>query len=70
MRGALINLGFFAHARAVAFGVRATAPAIATRCWVATVFYVVFGVVIALMKDVPDLEVTDRGRGKWIRGGV
>ena len=69
VRGALVNLGFFAHARAAAFGAASSGGArplrdalalVAPRCWAATLFYVVFGVVIALMKDVPDVAGDER----------
>lgn len=59
VRGAVINAGFFAHAKAAAFG-DPTASIVSCmlndpRCLASTVFFGVFGIVIALMKDVPDV---------------
>lgn len=59
VRGTIINASFFAHAKAAAFGVP-TATVMGCvlsdpRCLFSTVFFGVFGVVIALMKDVPDV---------------
>jgi homogentisate phytyltransferase / homogentisate geranylgeranyltransferase len=59
VRGAVINAGFYAHAQAAAFGMPGmtvgqcllTQP----RCWGSSLFFAVFGLVIALMKDVPDV---------------
>jgi len=60
VRGTIINAGFFAHAQSAAFGVAG-----ATfwnclfgnlRCGLSSLFFAVFGVVIALMKDVPDVR--------------
>ncbi|EEC46573.1 predicted protein [Phaeodactylum tricornutum CCAP 1055/1] len=59
VRGAIINASFFAHAKAAAFGgsgvtvlnCLATDP----RCYLSSIFFAVFGIVIALMKDVPDV---------------
>jgi homogentisate phytyltransferase/homogentisate geranylgeranyltransferase len=60
VRGALINWGFFAHASAAVFNVgggasAAVVRASALRCGAATSFFLVFGIVIALLKDVPDV---------------
>lgn len=60
VRGTIINAGFFAHAQSAAFGV----PVISVlhtllterTCMLTNLFFGVFGVVIALMKDVPDVE--------------
>ena len=62
VRGAVINAGFFAHAKAAA----ATAASASTsvwgclmndpRCWLSSLYFAVFGIVIALMKDVPDVK--------------
>mmetsp|Transcript_33493 Transcript_33493/g.73825 ORF Transcript_33493/g.73825 Transcript_33493/m.73825 type:complete len:440 (+) Transcript_33493:78-1397(+) len=63
VRGTIINAGFFAHATAAAYGQAGgtagggvlscllTDP----RCMLSSVFFGVFGIVIALMKDVPDV---------------
>lgn len=58
VRGALINAGFFAHAKAAAFG-QSGATVLSCllndpKCLLSSTFFAVFGVVIALMKDVPD----------------
>jgi len=59
VRGAVINAGFFAHAKVAAFGgtdsivqYLLTDP----RCYLSSAYFAVFGLVIALMKDVPDIE--------------
>jgi homogentisate phytyltransferase/homogentisate geranylgeranyltransferase len=59
VRGAVINAGFFAHAKVAAFGGSGsilqyllTDP----RCYLSSLYFAVFGVVIALMKDVPDVK--------------
>lgn len=57
VRGAVINAGFFAHAKAAAFGVESTVLGCLqndVRCFLSSLFFAVFGIVIALMKDVPD----------------
>jgi homogentisate phytyltransferase / homogentisate geranylgeranyltransferase len=59
VRGTIINASFFAHAKAAAFGVP-TATVLGClfsdpRCLFSSAFFGVFGVVIALMKDVPDV---------------
>lgn len=60
VRGAVINAGFFAHAKAAAFG--DTSATIMSclrtdpRCMLSSLYFAVFGVVIALMKDVPDVK--------------
>ena len=63
VRGAVINAGFFAHARAAAFG--ATSGTTTTvwkcltsdpSCMLSSLYFAVFGIVIALMKDVPDVK--------------
>jgi len=59
VRGVVINSGFFAHATAAAFG----NPAATTlgcllgeaKCLWSSLFFAVFGIVIALVKDVPDV---------------
>lgn len=64
VRGAVINAGFFAHAKAVAYGgVAATGSSSVLqclftdpRCFLSSLYYAVFGLVIALMKDVPDIK--------------
>lgn len=73
VRGAVINAGFFAHAKATAVATAtavasstATATAVSTgvwdcltmdpRCMLSSLYFAVFGIVIALMKDVPDVK--------------
>lgn len=51
VRGVLVNIGFFLHA-AHAVGVQGLTPLVAF----ATVFFMIFGIVIALLKDVPDVH--------------
>jgi homogentisate phytyltransferase/homogentisate geranylgeranyltransferase len=59
VRGTIINAGFYAHARQAAFGeTGATVFSCLTnspKCFRSSLFFAVFGVVIALMKDVPDV---------------
>eukprot|EP00980_Cylindrotheca_fusiformis_P025855 scaffold14741_cov135-Cylindrotheca_fusiformis.AAC.5 len=59
VRGAVINAGFFAHAKTAAFGEKLgvidyllSDP----RCMLSSLYFAVFGLVIALMKDVPDVK--------------
>jgi homogentisate phytyltransferase / homogentisate geranylgeranyltransferase len=59
VRGMIINAGFFAHATAAVFG-RPSATVVSclltdTRCLFSSIFFGIFGIVIALMKDVPDV---------------
>lgn len=71
VRGSLINLGFYLQAKASVLGQSLPAPALSLtsaaqflkQVWrtfpeaiAATTFFAVFGVVIALMKDVPDVR--------------
>jgi homogentisate phytyltransferase/homogentisate geranylgeranyltransferase len=67
VRGAVINAGFFAHAKAAGAIAGATATATSAtsvlgclmndpRCWLSSLYFAVFGIVIALMKDVPDVK--------------
>jgi len=61
VRGTIINAGFFAHARAAAFGGGATTTALGSLlrdpvCGLSSLFFAIFGIVIALMKDVPDVK--------------
>jgi homogentisate phytyltransferase/homogentisate geranylgeranyltransferase len=67
VRGTIINAGFFAHATAAAYSTTAAARNSAAavtvltclrnnrRCALSSLFFGVFGIVIALMKDVPDV---------------
>lgn len=59
VRGAVINAGFFAHAKAAAYGASSASVLGCLmndpRCLLSCLFFGVFGVVIALMKDVPDV---------------
>jgi homogentisate phytyltransferase/homogentisate geranylgeranyltransferase len=60
VRGTIINASFFAHAQAYAFGQLTTSGVIQcllsdTKCTLSSLFFCVFGIVIAMMKDVPDV---------------
>mmetsp|Transcript_9795 Transcript_9795/g.12933 ORF Transcript_9795/g.12933 Transcript_9795/m.12933 type:complete len:412 (+) Transcript_9795:106-1341(+) len=61
VRGAVINASFFAHSFAAAYGGVASGSIILTclrnnsACYLSSMFFGVFGLVIALMKDVPDV---------------
>ena len=64
VRGAVVNVGFFTHAKAAAFGAASSSSVwqcLTTdrACALSSLFFGVFGLVIALMKDVPDV-VGDR----------
>lgn len=57
IRGAIINAGFYAHAMTAAFGKHATVLGCLMndkKCAMSSLFFAIFGIVIALMKDVPD----------------
>jgi homogentisate phytyltransferase/homogentisate geranylgeranyltransferase len=57
IRGAIINAGFYAHAMTVAFGRHTSVLGCLMndqKCAMSSLFFAVFGIVIALMKDVPD----------------
>ena len=64
VRGAVINAGFFAHAKAAAYGGVAASSTSSVlgclwndpRCSLSSLYFAVFGLVIALMKDVPDIK--------------
>lgn len=59
VRGAVINAGFFAHAKAAAFGQTSSVMEYLLtdpRCSLSSLYFAIFGVVIALMKDVPDVK--------------
>ena len=59
VRGAIINAAFFAHAMAAAYGATGASVlgclASYKSCFLSSLFFGVFGLVIALMKDVPDV---------------
>ena len=63
VRGAIINASFFAHSAAAAYGgIAANAGSSILyclknnrACFLSSMFFAVFGLVIALMKDVPDV---------------
>jgi homogentisate phytyltransferase/homogentisate geranylgeranyltransferase len=68
VRGTIINAGFYSHALTAAFSAEgATAASTGVmqcllhdyKCWSSSLFFGIFGIVIALMKDVPD-AVGDR----------
>ena len=59
VRGAIINASFFAHAMAAVFH-QPSATVLSClmndpRCLFSSIFFGIFGIVIALMKDVPDV---------------
>ena len=64
VRGAVINASFFAHSYAAAYGGAAGASGSViwnclknnNACFLSSAFFGVFGLVIALMKDVPDVK--------------
>lgn len=62
VRGAVINAGFYAHAIVAAYGGSAGGASVwkclttDPRCMLSSLYFAVFGVVIALMKDVPDVK--------------
>lgn len=60
VRGTIINAGFYAHAMSAAFGYPATTVWTALqsdpKCFLSSLFFGIFGLVIALMKDVPDVK--------------
>jgi len=61
VRGTVINAGFFAHAKTVAFSRTGDVTSVIEclgegKCYLSCLFFAVFGVVIALMKDVPDVK--------------
>jgi len=61
VRGAVINAGFFAHARVAAYGAVSSTTVLQClwkdpRCYLSSLYFAVFGFVIALMKDVPDIK--------------
>lgn len=59
VRGAVINAGFYAHAKVAAFGTASTVLDCLlsdSRCFLSSLYFAVFGIVIALMKDVPDVK--------------
>jgi homogentisate phytyltransferase / homogentisate geranylgeranyltransferase len=68
VRGTIINAGFFAHAKAAVFGGSAATSTVWSvltqdlRCSLLSSYFAVFGLVIALMKDVPDV-LGDRMNG-------
>mmetsp|Transcript_28237 Transcript_28237/g.39735 ORF Transcript_28237/g.39735 Transcript_28237/m.39735 type:complete len:394 (-) Transcript_28237:41-1222(-) len=59
VRGTIINAGFFAHAQAAAYGNTGATVLNClltdSKCLLSSLFFGVFGIVIALMKDVPDV---------------
>ena len=59
VRGTIINASFFAHAQQAAFGTPVSSVVSCLlqnpRCFWSSLFFGVFGLVIAIMKDVPDV---------------
>lgn len=60
VRGTIINAGFYAHSMAAAFGNTASTSLGCLlgdqRCLLSSLYFCIFGIVIALMKDVPDAK--------------
>jgi homogentisate phytyltransferase/homogentisate geranylgeranyltransferase len=60
VRGSLVNMGFYLQAKVAVLGAKIPSLLEACRLYpesvVLTAFYAIFGVVIALMKDVPDIH--------------
>jgi len=60
VRGSLINVGFYAHALSATFNEKKLSflqlPFLDLKCGLLTGYFAVFGTIIALMKDVPDIE--------------
>lgn len=56
VRGLLVNIGFFLHAAATRPVRLFRLPLLPPPITFATIFFTVFGVVIALLKDVPDIK--------------
>lgn len=62
VRGAVINAGFYAHAMAAVFSSSSATRSVLhylttdPKCLGCSLFFAVFGIVIALMKDVPDVK--------------
>jgi homogentisate phytyltransferase/homogentisate geranylgeranyltransferase len=62
VRGAVINAGFYTHARQLSAGAAVVGQGMLggvlhyldRKCCILTAYFAIFGVVIALMKDVPD----------------
>lgn len=54
VRGVLINIGFFLHA--TKFSRTMTRPIIPPALTFAAIFFTLFGIIIALLKDVPDIQ--------------
>ncbi|EME29279.1 homogenitisate phytyltransferase [Galdieria sulphuraria] len=52
VRGVLVNIGFSQHARIVAGYGASLSPC----CWFYSIFFALFGICIALMKDIPDVK--------------
>merc|ERR1740121_2414364 len=58
VRGLIVNLGFYSYAALatnLSPGLGVGGVVFGTRCLLAGAFFAVFGLVIALMKDVPDV---------------
>lgn len=56
VRGLLVNIGFFLHAAASRLSVLHRSPSLPPVIAFAALFFTAFGVVIALLKDVPDIK--------------
>lgn len=66
VRGSIINAGFFAHAKCAVFGepVGSVVYHLVNNpvCTLSSIFFGVFGIVIALMKDVPDVAGDEQAK--------
>jgi homogentisate phytyltransferase/homogentisate geranylgeranyltransferase len=60
VRGTIINAGFFAHATACVYGNKEATSWNCLQhniaCQLSSLYFGIFGIIIALMKDVPDLK--------------
>lgn len=60
IRGSVVNIGFYLQAKQQVLHYHV--PSILSglqsfpECWMATAFFAIFGIVIAMMKDVPDVK--------------
>jgi len=66
VRGTVINAGFFAHAKYAVFGnpIRSVLYYLMNdaACKLSCIFFGIFGIVIALMKDVPDVAGDEKAK--------
>mmetsp|Transcript_11568 Transcript_11568/g.17788 ORF Transcript_11568/g.17788 Transcript_11568/m.17788 type:complete len:388 (-) Transcript_11568:3486-4649(-) len=66
VRGSIINAGFYAHAKHAVFGEQAGSVLYYLLkdpvCTLSSLFFGIFGIVIALMKDVPDVAGDEQAK--------